>query len=74
MADFLGAFAKLLKATISFVTSVCPSVRMEHLGFHGTDCHEILSLSVFRKAVEKILFSLKFEKNTGTYMKVNIHF
>jgi len=25
---FLGAFAKLRKATISFVMSVCPSVRM----------------------------------------------
>ena len=26
---FLGAFAKLRKATISFVMSVCPSVRVE---------------------------------------------
>jgi hypothetical protein len=31
---FLGAFAKLRKATISFVMSVRPSVRMEQLGFH----------------------------------------
>jgi len=34
----LGAFAKLRKATISFVMSVrlslCPSIRMEQLGFH----------------------------------------
>jgi len=29
---FLGAFAKLRKATISIVTSVCPFVRMEQLG------------------------------------------
>ena len=26
--QFLGAFAKLRKATINFVMSVCPSVRM----------------------------------------------
>jgi hypothetical protein len=34
---FLGAFAKLRKATTSFVMSV----RMEHLGSHKTDFHEI---------------------------------
>jgi len=49
---FLGAFAKLRKATISFVMSVClsvrPSVRME-LGSHRTDFHEIRYLGVFSK-------------------------
>ena len=39
--QFLGTFAKLGKATISFVMSVCPSVRMEQLGSHWTDFHEI---------------------------------
>ena len=34
---FLGAFAKLRKARISVVMSVCPSVRMEQLGSHWTD-------------------------------------
>ena len=42
---FLGAFVKLRKATISFFTSVClsvlSSVRMEQLGSHWTDFHEI---------------------------------
>jgi hypothetical protein len=33
----LGAFAKFLKTAISFVMSVCPSVRMEHLRSHSTD-------------------------------------
>jgi len=28
MQEFLGAFAKLRKATIIFVMSVCPSVRL----------------------------------------------
>jgi hypothetical protein len=43
----LGAFAKLRKATISFVISVCPSVRMEQLGFQWTDFDEIWYLSFF---------------------------
>jgi hypothetical protein len=37
----LDALAKLRKATISFVMSVCLSVRMEQLGSHSTDFHEI---------------------------------
>jgi hypothetical protein len=32
--NFLGAFAKLRKATISFAMSVCPFVRMEQIGSH----------------------------------------
>jgi hypothetical protein len=43
--ELLGALAKLRKATLSFVMSVCPSVRpsvrMEQLGFHSRDFHEI---------------------------------
>jgi len=35
-------FEKLRKATISFVMSVCLSVRKQQLGFHWTDFHEIL--------------------------------
>ena len=30
--SFLGAFAKLRKATVVFVVSVCPSVCMEQIG------------------------------------------
>jgi hypothetical protein len=41
MPPFLGAFAKLRKATISFVISVRLPVRMEQLGSHWTDFHEI---------------------------------
>jgi hypothetical protein len=37
----LGAFVKLRKATISFLMSVFLSVRMEQLGSHSTDFHEI---------------------------------
>jgi hypothetical protein len=38
---FLGVFANLQKATISFVMSVCLSVRTEQLGSYRTDFHEI---------------------------------
>jgi hypothetical protein len=44
---FLGAVAKLRNANVSFVTSVCLSVRMEQLGSHGTDFHEILYVGFF---------------------------
>jgi len=33
--------AKLRKATISFIMSVCPSVRKEQLGSYWTDFHDI---------------------------------
>jgi len=46
---FSAAFAKLRKAIIGFFMSVRPSVRMERLGSHWTDFHEILYLSIFRK-------------------------
>jgi hypothetical protein len=36
---FLGVFSLLRKATISFVMSVCLSVRMEQLSSHWTDFH-----------------------------------
>jgi len=38
---FLGAFAKLRETTSSCVVSLRPSVRMEQLGSHWTDFHEI---------------------------------
>ena len=47
----LGAFAKLLKVTISFVMSVrlsiCLSICTELLSYHWTDFHEILYRSIF---------------------------
>ena len=43
--------------------SVRPSARMEQLGSHWTDFHEILYLSSFRKTAEIIGASLKSVKN-----------
>ena len=65
IVHILGAFAKLQKAIISFVMS--PSARKEQLGSHWTDFHEILYLSIFRKSVAKIQFSLKSDKNNGYF-------
>jgi hypothetical protein len=47
--QFLCASAKLLKATISFVVSVPPSVRMEQISSHWKNFHENLYLNIFRK-------------------------
>ena len=41
LCPFLGAFAKLRKATISYVISVCPSVRMEQLSSYMADVHKL---------------------------------
>ena len=63
---FLGAFAKLWKATISFVMTVCLSVCMDQLGSHWTDFHEIWYL-FFENLWEKIEVSLKnLRRITGT--------
>jgi hypothetical protein len=58
-SQFLGSFAKLRKATLSFVMSVRPIVRMEQPGSHWADFYEIWYFSIFRKSVEKIEVSLK---------------
>jgi hypothetical protein len=41
ISRFLDVFAKLRKATVSFIVSVRASVCMEQLGSHRTDFHEI---------------------------------
>jgi hypothetical protein len=50
-SHFEALVAKLRKATASFAMSVRPSVlsfaRMEQLGFHWTNFHEIWYLSIF---------------------------
>ena len=61
---FLGALAKLRKATISFIMRVRLSVRIENLGSHWTDSREISYLSIFRKLAEKTQVSLKVDENS----------
>jgi hypothetical protein len=62
---FLGTFAKLWKAAVSFVMSVCMSGRTDQLAFHQTGFHENLYLSIFHNSVEKIEVLLKSDKNNG---------
>jgi hypothetical protein len=51
---------------LSVCMSVCLlSVRMEQVGFHWTDFHEISI--IFRKSVEKIKVSLTSDKNSGYF-------
>jgi hypothetical protein len=47
--------------------SVRPFVRMEPLGSHWKDFHEIWYMSSFRKSVENIPVSLNYEKNNGYF-------
>ena len=62
-----GAFAKLLRR-------VRLSVRMEQLGYHQMDFHEIWYFSIFRKSAEEVQVSLKSDQNNGgLYMKSYVH-
>jgi hypothetical protein len=47
LLHFFVAFAKLQTAIISFVIYVCLSVRLEQLGFHWIDFHEVWYLNFF---------------------------
>jgi len=54
MMEVLHVLAKLREANISFVTSVCRSVRLQLLAPNGRIFNQILCLSIFRKSVEKV--------------------
>jgi hypothetical protein len=64
---FWGAFENSRKATISFIMSVCPSVRIEQLCSHWRDFREISYLSIFRKSVQKIKVLLRSDQNDGCF-------
>jgi hypothetical protein len=53
---FIDVFAKLRKATISFVICVRPSFPVEHLGSHYTNVHEILYLTNFHEILHMTNF------------------
>jgi len=67
--EFLGAFAKLPKTAISFVMSVCLSIRMEWIGSHCKDFHEISQVFFFRKPIQKIQFHYNLTRITRTSHK-----
>jgi hypothetical protein len=57
VAQFIGAFTKLLKAIISFAVPICPSVRppacVEQIGALWMD---FLEMRILRKSVRKYSF------------------
>ena len=69
----LGAFAKLRKASISLVMSVCASVHKEQLGSYWMDFREILYFNIFLKPVEKIHVSVNSEENNGYFTRRPIY-
>ena len=62
----VGGFPKGRKATISFIMSVRPSVRMEQLGSRSTDFHEIWYLRFFENISRKFKLHQNLEKKIGT--------
>ena len=73
---FLGACAKLRRTNIGFVMFVRMSVRpvrMEQLGSHWTDFHEIWYLRIFRKYVNRIQVWLKPDKKTVLHIRTYVH-
>ena len=55
----VGALEKLRKESMSVVMSV----RVQQLGCHWMDFHEIWNLSIFRKSVDKLQLSSNSDKN-----------
>jgi len=53
---------------------LCPPARMEQLGSHWPDFHEIWYLSIFRKSVEKIKVPLRSDMNNGYFTWRTIYF
>ena len=64
---FLSSFAKSRKLTISSDIFVCLSIRMEPLGYHWKNFHEILYFSIFRKSFDKFQFPLNSDSNRGYF-------
>jgi hypothetical protein len=69
---FLGSFAELRKATVTFVMSVCLCVRMDQLASHWTNLHVIWYFIIFCR--QNFRFIKMWQKWRALYMKTNIHF
>ena len=63
---FFGALAQYPEANISLVLSSCPSVRLSvRPSILSSFRHEILHLIIFRKFIDEVQVSLKYDKNKG---------
>ena len=75
VSKLLGAFKKLRKAALSIVMSLLTSVRMELLGSHWTDFHEIWYSECFSKICrENSSFIQIWKEWRILYIKKNIYF
>jgi hypothetical protein len=70
-AQFLGALQNCEKRLLA---SSCLSVRMQQLGSHWKDFHDIWYLCFFKKSAMKIQVPLKSKIKQAIQMKTNIHF
>ena len=59
MCILLVLIAYVLRNVRKLAKSFVMSVRMEQLGSHWTDFHEIRYLSIFRKSVQNILVRMR---------------
>jgi len=59
--------------TTIFVISVRLFVRMKKIPSHWTDFREILYLIIFRKSIQKIQASLKYDRNNGHFKRRPIY-
>jgi len=68
--NFLGAFAELRRVNISFVMSVCLSVRPSAWKNSAPAGWIIIKFRIgyFRNCVEKIQVSINSDKNNGHFM------
>jgi hypothetical protein len=65
---FLGAFKKLRKRLLTASSPpVRPSVHIEQLGSHWTDCHESWYMMNFPISIWKTHVSLQSDKNNGYF-------
>ena len=69
--NFARKIAKSDYYDIPVSLSVCESA-WRNLGWHWKDFHQILSLSIFRKYVDKIKVSLKPDKNIFVLLTVHL--
>jgi len=70
---FIGALAKLRKATIGSVMSVCPYVHFKQLGSHWRDFHEIWYECFSNICIENSSFINILQEQRVHYVKNNIH-
>jgi hypothetical protein len=68
LQQFLGAFANYLKATASFVISVSVRQFWNNSAANGRIFMKFGIQVIFRKSVEKITVSSKFDKNNGYFI------